>query len=209
MNRAVERCSLVILAWAFGLTLAASAQTDSQRADASDDKLKLTLGNRVLLQNDRDGFMSIYQVRYSPTGQHFVVIGCGFECTDNVGFLFSADGRGKRKFTARWDSVLQDKVEWSADGRKIFYYRINSTGADPPKSAPPQDWVEVDVRSGRKGTAISRRLRPGVDYSVFDAADGLVVRAAPGLSAKELGRLEGDAKGVRVTGPTRQSGRGI
>jgi len=205
----VERCVLIVLALAFGLTSAASAQTDSQRADVSDDKLKLTLGNRVLLQNDRDGFMSVHQVRYSPTDRHFVVIGCGYECTDNVGFLFNADGGGKRKFTARWDFVLQDKVEWSADGRKIFYYRINSTGAGPQKGAPPQGWVEVDVRSGRKGLAVSRRLRPGVSYSVFNAADGLVVRAAPGTAAKELGRLEQDAKGVQATGPTRQSGRSI
>ncbi len=199
----------MMLVWAFGITFAASAQTDSQRADASDDKLRLTFGNRVLLQNDRDGFMSVHQVRYSPTGRHFVAIGCGYECTDNVGFLFNADGSGKRKFTARWDFVLQDKVEWSADGRKIFYYRINSTGAGPQKGAPPQGWVEVDVRSGRKGLAVSRRLRAGVNYSVFNAGDGLVVRAAAGMAAKELGRLEQGAKGVQVTGPAKQIGRSI
>lgn len=211
MNRTVRGRGLVMLAWAFGLTFAALAfaQNDSQRAGFSEDRLKLTLGNRVLLQNDRDGFMSVHQVRYSPTGRHFIVICCGFECTDNIGFLFNADGSVKRKFTARWDFILQDKAEWSVDGGKLFYYRINSTGAGPQKGAPPQGWIEVDVRSGRKASAVSRRLREGVNYSVFNAGDGLVVRASPGTAAKELGRLEQDAKGVRVTGPARQRGRGI
>ena len=188
---------------------ATNAQTASPRAVASDDNLKVTLGNKVLLESERDGFMSVHRIVYSPRGKHFVVIGCGFECTDNIGFLFRANGTGKRKFTARWDVILQEKLEWSTDGTKIYYFRINSTGADPPKTAPPESWVVVDVATGRKGPATTRRLDQRASYSVFNTGDGLVVRAAPGVNAKEVGRLASDAKGVRVTGPGKLSGRAL
>lgn len=153
--------------------------------------------------------MSVHRIVYSPGGKHFVVIGCGFECTDNIGFLFRADGNRKRKFTARWDLILQDKLEWSTDGSKIYYYRINSTGADPPKSAPPEAWVVVDVTTGRKQPANTRRLDRRARYSVFNTGDGLAVRARPGVRANEVGRLPSDAKGITITGPGRLSGRAL
>ncbi|MGH9802680.1 MAG: hypothetical protein ACRD82_20125, partial [Blastocatellia bacterium] len=109
------------LAFAICPATVASAQT-AQKISTSDDSTKLRLGNRTLLENTKDGFMSVSKVRYSPDGKRFVVVACGFECNDNIGFLFNADGNGKRKFTARWDNILQDKVEWSADGKKLFYY---------------------------------------------------------------------------------------
>ncbi|HEU4509446.1 MAG TPA: META domain-containing protein [Pyrinomonadaceae bacterium] len=186
-----------------------NAQGPTSRAVASDDQLKVFLGKKMLLQNDRDGYMSVHRIVYSPNGKNFVVIGCGFECTDNIGFLFRADGTRKRKFTARWDVILDDKLEWSTDGTKIYYFRINSTGADPPKTAPPEGWVVVDVATGRKGPATTRRLDQRASYSVFNTGDGLAVRAAPGVNAKEVGRLPSDAKGVRITGPGRLSGRAL
>ena len=184
----------------------ANAQT---RAAATDDLLKVFLSKKLLLHNDRDGFMSVHRIVYAPNGKNFVVIGCGFECTDNIGFLFRADGTRKRKFTARWDVILDDKLEWSDDGTKIYYFRINSTGADPPKTAPAEGWVVVDVATGKKGPATTRRLDQRANYSVFNTGDGLAVRAAPGVNAKEVGRLPSDAKGVRVTGPGRLSGRAL
>jgi len=189
-------CSLCFDAQSHALV---NAQSPPPRAVASDDQMTVVLGNKVLLRSDRDGLMAVHRIVYSPDGKNFVVIGCGFECTDNIGFLFRADGTRKREFTARWDVILQDKLEWSADGSKIYYYRINSTGADPPKTAPPESWIVVDVASGRKGPATTRRLDQRASYSVFNTGDGLAVRAQPGVKAKEVGRLPSDAKGVRVT----------
>jgi hypothetical protein len=200
-----------ILRWFFvcALMATANAQSPPPRAVVSDDDLKVMLGSKVLLQNEQDGFMSVHRIVYSPDNKNFVVIGCGFECTDNIGFLFRANGTRKRRFTARWDVILQDKLEWSTDSRKVYYFRINSTGADPPKTAPPEGWVVVDVATGKKGPATTRRLQEGASYSVFNTSDGLAVRALPGVRAKELGRLSSDAKGVIVTGPGKLSGRAI
>ena len=105
--------------------------------------------------------------------------------------------------------IFDDKLEWSVDGSKIYYFRINSTGADPPKTAPPEGWVVVDVATGRKGPATTRRLDPRASYSVFNTSDGLAVRALPGVNAKEVGRLPSDAKGLSVTGPAKLSGRAL
>ncbi len=179
------------------------------RAIISADQQTLTLAGRALLQPERDGFMSLREVRYAPTRKYFVVLGCGYECTDNVLFLFRTDGSNKRKLTAPWDFVLEDKLEWSADGQRLFYYRINSTGAEPPKGAPAEGWVEVDVRTGNKRPASARVLPTTASYAVFNAADGLAVRAAPGVAAKELGRLPRDAKDVKVLGASRKLGRSL
>jgi hypothetical protein len=176
---------------------------------ASEDGEKLLLGNRILLDNNKDGFMAVHQVRRSPDGKRFAVIACGYECTDNAGFLFNADGSGKRKLTARWDFILQNALEWSADGRKLFYYRINSTAADPPKTAPAEGWVEIDVATGRKAAAISRTLKPNASYAVFNVRydDSLNVREAPHLKAAAIGRLPHDAKDIKFTGGKQRVGR--
>lgn len=185
----------------------ANAQNSPVRAEASEDQLKVMLGNKVLLDSERDGFMRVHRIIYSPDNKHFVVIGCGYECTDNIGFLFRADGTRKRKFTARWDVIFDDKLEWSTDSSKIYYFRINSTGADPPRNAPPETWVVVDVANGKKGPATSRRLDQNATYAVFNTSDGLAVRIKPGASAKEVGRLASDAKGIQITGPGKLIGR--
>ncbi|MDX2043765.1 MAG: SH3 domain-containing protein [Acidobacteriota bacterium] len=165
----------------------------------------------MLLTNEKDGFMAVHKVCYSPDGKRFLVITCGFECNDNIGFVFNADGSGKRRFTARWDFILQDKIEWSADGKKIFYYRTNSSGADSPRTAPAQGWIEVDVANWRKIAAVSRTLKPETNYAVFrlQTNDSLNVRQAPGAKAKSVGKLAHDASNIRVTGERRKLGKEI
>lgn len=193
------------------LCIALCGLANAQKAKASEDGAKLELGDRVLLTSEKDGFMSVHQVRYSPDGKHFVVIGCGYECNDNVGFLFNADGTGKRKFTAPWDFILQDKIEWSADGKKLYYYRINSTGADPPANAPSESWIEVNLKTGRKAFASSRRLKPGASYAVFNvlAKDSLNARSAPGIAAKISARLPYNARDVKFSGQMQRIGKVI
>lgn len=193
------------------LGLVFSVATNAQTAKASEDGTKLELGNLVLLTNEKDGFMSVSRVRYSPDGKRFVAIGCGFECNDNIGFLFNADGSGKRKFTVRWDFILQDKVEWAADGKKLFYYRINSSGADTPRNVPAQGWIEVDAVSGRKAPAVSRSLKSEATYAVFriPSNDSLNVRQSPGAKANSTGRLPHNAKGIRFTGENQKVGKDV
>ena len=195
------------LHWKFGCILAlafavqATAQTPAGfTLDGGNSQLQCQ--GRVLLDAQRDGFMSIKEIIPAPGGQHFAVVACGFECNDNVGFLFNADGSGKRKFTARWDWILQSGVEWSADGRTLFYYRVNSRGAEAPRSAPATGWVAVDTRTGSKTKAIARRLNTNTSYAVFNvrANDVLQVRARPHISANIVASLAHNAKGVRVTG---------
>jgi hypothetical protein len=198
----------ILLTCAVALT---SATVQPQQVMISKDGARLTLGNRVLLQNDRDGFMSVKEVKPGPRGKRFLVIACGYECNDNIGFLFNADGTGQRRINARWDFILQDKAEWSADGRKLFYYRINSSGADPQPNAPPEGWVEIDVATGHKGRAITRTLKTDANYAVFGliASDGLQVRATPGIYGHPLGMIPADGTGVKFTGQQRRVGRSV
>ncbi len=163
---------------------------------------------RVLLDARQDGFMSVKEVIRAPDQQHFAVVACGYECNDNVGFLFNAGGTGKRKFTARWDVILQSAVEWSTDGRQLYYYRINSSGAAAPRGAPPEGWIEVDVQTGHKMPARSRRLKTTASYAVFNVRhdDVLNVRARADAKAQITGTLPHDARGVRVTGAAIRAG---
>lgn len=172
---------------------------------------QLRLGARILLDAQQDGFMSIKEVLPAPTQKHFAVVACGYECNDNIGFLFHADGSDKRKFTARWDVILQTALEWSADGRQLYYYRINSSGAEAPRRAPREGWVSVDVRTGDKTSAHARRLKANARYAVFNvrSGDGLNVRTRAGAKAQVIGTLPHDAKGVRITGAAVLSGGGI
>lgn len=181
----------------------------SSPATISEDNTKLLLADRILLDNSKDGFMSVSKTVYAPDGKRFAVVACGYECNDNVGFVFNADGSGKRKFTARWDFILQDKVEWSADGKKLYYFRINSTGADSLKNAPATGWVEVDATTGRKAAAVTRTLKPAASYAVFNvlSGDALNIREAPNLKAGIVGKLAYDAKGIQLTGERRKTGR--
>ena len=203
MNR-IFRLLVLLCPLIAGLTSSIFAQTTAPKAIISKDQSKVLVGRRVILAAERDGYMSVHKIVYSPAGKHFVVIACGYECTDNSGFLFRADGTHKREFTARWDQLFSDKLEWSPDSKRIYYYRINSTGADPPKNAPAEGWITVDVVTGRKSSGSARPMQRDTPYAVFDTADGLVVRATPGTSGKELGRLASDAKDVYVTGPPKR-----
>lgn len=197
--------TLISLSILLAALLAAVVARAQQMSEA---KERLLLNGRVLLDARGDGFMSVHQIRRAPNGDRFAVIACGYECTDNLGFLFRADGSGKRKFTGPWDSILQDKLEWSADGRKLYYFRINSTGADSPVSAPREGWVEVDVASLRKRPATTRALKPGVVYGVFNVTTGdqLNVRSAPGTKGRIVGALDRAATGVTITGSAHSVG---
>ena len=46
-------------------------------------------------------------------------------------------------------------------------------------------------------------------YAVFNAPDGLAVRAAPGVAAPELGRWPDGAAGITATGQRRKVGRAV
>jgi hypothetical protein len=177
----------------------------------SADRMKLFHGEKMLLDGAVDGLMAIHSVRYSPNRESFLVIGCGYECNDNVGFLFKAGGTDKRKFTERWDYILQDKAEWSANGEKLFYYRINSSGAEPPAKAPAPGWIEIDIKTGRKSPAVNRRLKTSSTYSVFRVLsdDVLNMRAAPGVKSAVVGTLPHDAKGIKITGTDKKVGRDV
>ena len=214
-QRAVSTGKLIaacLFVFALALTVRSQSTFGQQpKAAISNDRLKLTLGNRILLDNSQDGFLSIRQVLYSPDGKHFVVIACGFECNDNNGFLFNADGSDKRKFTARWDFILQNKVEWSADSNLLFYYRVNSSGATAPPTAPPTGWVQVVVVTGSKAPATKRRLKPEATYAVFGikAGDSLNVRQSPGANAAVIGKLAHNVTGIRFIGESRKVGKDI
>lgn len=195
---------LAVVLCVSALDLAASQIAPAQTAKASinESRNQLTFDGRLLLDAEKDGFMSLKEIRYSPTGEHFLVIVCGFECNDNDGFVFNSDGSGKRKITSRWDYILQSAAEWAADGHKLYYFRINSTGANPPPSAPAEGWVEVDLRTGRKSLATTRALKPNASYDVFNVRgdDVLNVRSKPNRRAEIAGAIPHDGKKIKVTG---------
>ena len=193
------------------LCLALCVTANAQKAQATEDGAKLKLGNRTLLENTKDGFLSVRFVRDSPDGKRFVVVACGFECNDNIGFLFNADGSGKRKFTARWDFILQDKVEWSVDGKTLFYFSVHSTGAAPPPKALSSRWLELDIATGQKRPAVSRRLKPESTYAVFRIKpfQYLDLHEAANPKSKILASLRYNAKSVKVSGECRSYGKDI
>jgi hypothetical protein len=208
---------LLTICRVFGLCLLLNILTCGQTLPSgsaftlNDAGTQLRLGQRVLLDAQQDGFMSIKEVLPAPDQTHFAVVACGYECNDNIGFLFRADGGGKRKFTARWDAILQTVIEWSADGRQLNYYRINSSGAVAPRRAPRPGWVSVDVRTGIKTAALARRLKNNARYAVFNVRndDVLNVRARADVKAPILGTLTHAAKGVRITGAAVLSGGSV
>src|SRR5262245_10481731 len=66
---------------------------------------QLTLDGKVLLDAEQEGFMSLLEVRRAPSGGRFLVVACGYECNDNIGFVFKSDGAGKRNTTSWWDYI--------------------------------------------------------------------------------------------------------
>lgn len=163
--------------------------------------------NRLILDAQKDGFMSIKEVLPAPNQKHFVVVACGYECNDNIGFLFRADGSGQLKITAREDYILQTTVEWSSDERQLYYYRINSSGAEASRNAPAEGWMAVNLRTGVKATARTRQLKKTASYEVFNVRnnDVLNVRAQAAAKAQVIGTLPHNAKGLRVSGKSRQA----
>lgn len=193
------------------LLLISSSFPQTNKPIFNEDQTRLLFNRKVLLAIEKDGYMRLSEIRFSPDGKRFLVLACGFECSDNVGFLFNADGTGKRNFTGRWDWILQNKVEWSADGQFVYYYRIQSTGADPPPKAPREGWMQVAVRTGTKSTATARRLKPNATYAVFRISqnDPLNIRAAPGLKTKIVGTIPFDGKGIQGLSETKQMGKEV
>ena len=193
------------------LLLVSAAVAQSVQPAFNENQTRLLLGKKVLLDHQTDGYMQLAKIRYAPNGKRFFVLACGFECSDNVGFIFNADGTGKRKFTARWDWILQDAVEWSADNRFVYYYRINSSAAEPPSNAPKEGWMQVEVKTGAKSVAVSRRLKTGATYSVFRVRlnDSLNLRGLPALPANVVGQIPSDGKGLQYLGETKSVGKAV
>ncbi len=180
----------------------------SEKPTINADEMQLLLQGKVLLDAMKDGFMRVLEVRPAPNGRYFLVIACGFECFDNIGFLFKADGTGKRVITPRASYILQNKAEWSADSQYLYYFRINSTAADLPHHPPPEEWKQVHVVTGVSTVAATRRLKPQANYAVFRLwNDMLNVRAAPNAKAAILGKIPSAGKGIRAVGETKQVGK--
>jgi Bacterial SH3 domain len=188
------------------LTLTGHAQTN--KPVFNEDQSQMLLNQKVVLDNNKDGFMGLKKVIYAPSGKRFLVLACGFECSDNIGFLFNADGTGKRRFTQAWDLIFEEGVEWSADSQYVYYYRINSTAAEPPRNAPKEGWVQVNFKTGAKTPAKARRLKPDATYALFRVRmdDTLNIRRAPGSKTKIVGTIPFDGKGIEFLSETKQIG---
>jgi len=202
----MQPCGYLLLAFFMAIALHARAEPappDGAAAfSVSEDRTKLLLGGRVILDAQAEGFRSIHEIKHSPTGEHLLVIACGVECTANAGFLLKADGGGKRRITAPWEVIFQSKAEWSEDGRVLFYYRINSTGTPSPRKAPRKGWVQVDVQTGRKAPGVGRSLKLSATYGIVSLSGRrtLNVHADPQAKARITGTLPSYAKGIKVTG---------
>lgn len=172
-----------------------------------EDGTQVLLDGKVLLDATKDGFMRVLEIHSAPNGQNFLVLVCGFECFDNKGFLFRANGTGKRMFPGRGSYILQNKVEWSADSKYVFYFRINSTAADLPLDPPREEWKQINVRTGANTVATKRRLKPQATYAVIHLwSDVLNMRAAPHARAAIIGTIPSDGNGIRYTGETKRTG---
>lgn len=191
--------------------LAINCLAQSNKPVINEDQTRVLINGKVILDDLKDGFLGLSKIRFSPDGKRFLVLACGYECTDNVGFIFNADGTGKRKFTTTWDWILQEGVEWSADNRLIYYYRINSTGANPPSNAPKEGWIQFEIKTGAKSVASSRKLKPNTTYGVFRVRfdDALNIRGLPDLKAKVVGKIPSDGKGLQYTGEWKRLGKEV
>ena len=206
----------LLLLTLFG-TLAQQANAEPGQPDTqhgvtvSSDRTKLLLEKTVLLDPRTDGFRSIHDIKYSPSGEHLLVIACGDGCAQTIGFLFKADGSAKRKITAPWEAIFQSKAEWSEDGQSVFYYRIRAAGAEPPKNAPRRGWIRIDVKTGRKLPGAGRSLKLTATYGVLSLSGGnvLKVHIQPELKAKIVGAIPSYAKGIKVTGAGVKVGREV
>ena len=73
MNR-IFRLLVLLCPLIAGLTSSIFAQTTAPKAIISKDQSKVLVGRRVILAAERDGYMSVHKIVYSPAGKHFVVI---------------------------------------------------------------------------------------------------------------------------------------
>ena len=213
--RRIQIFGFLLLALFVAIAQNVSAEPAPPDGDATlsvnESRTKLLLGKTVLLDAQADGFRSIHDIKYSPTREHFLVIACSDGCTRTTGFLFKADGSGKRKITAPWEAIFQSKVEWSETGQSVFYYRIRSTGAEPPKNAPRRGWIQFDVKTGKKSPGVGRSLKLTATYGVLSLSGGSVlkVHAQPEPKAKIVGTIPSYAKGIKVTGAAVKVGKEV
>jgi hypothetical protein len=181
-----------------------------EKPTLSADQQQLSLKGKVLLDALQDGFMQVSEVRPAPNGRYFLVIACGFECFDNIGFLFKANGTGKRRITPRGSYLLRHYAEWSADSQYVYFFRSNSTAADLPPHPPLEEWKQVHVVTGAYTAATTRRLKPQAKYAVFRVyGDVLNVRAAPQAKATIVGTLSQGDSGLLFAGETKQTGKTV
>ncbi|MGH9798803.1 MAG: SH3 domain-containing protein, partial [Blastocatellia bacterium] len=84
-------------------------------------------------------------------------------------------------------------------------------GAETPSKAPAAGWVEMDIASSQKRSAVSRRLKPESSYAVFRVRPGdfLNTRKAPNPKSKIVAKLPHDAKSVKVTAERQTVGKDI
>ncbi len=172
------------------------------RPSINELRTRISIDGQMLLDSIQDKVQGIQGYQFSPNKKHILVLACGYECNDNLGYLFNADGSGKRPLSSRWDFILQSAVEWSNDSRYIFYYRINSSGSRPPKSAPRPGWTEIDIATMKKSPARHRVLSRDTEYAVFNvsAGDALILRSKPGRKSPAIMPIPADATGIRVFG---------
>lgn len=190
---------------------ASHCSAQSNKPVFNEDQSQMLINGKVILDHQKDGFLGLSKIRFAPDGKRFFVLACGFECTDNIGYIFNANGTGKRRFTNAWDWIFQEGVEWSSDSKWIVYFRINSTAAEPPKSALKEGWVQVNVITGTKSFAKNRALKSNGNYGVFRVRfdDTLNLRIAPGTNTEVIGNIPSNAKGLQFAGESKRIAKEI
>ena len=71
--------------------------------------------------------------------------------------------------------------------------------------------MQVQVKTGAKSTATSRKLKANATYAVFRVYenDPLNIRNAPGLTTKIVGKIPFDGKGTQGLGQSKQVGKEV
>jgi hypothetical protein len=136
------------------------------------------------------------EISYSPTRDFFLVI-LACQASQDVAFLFRADGSDKRAITGPWDFFKDLNHQWAPDGGSFVYERINACCVPPsavPPDAPLPGLVRYDVEAGEKHL-ISKYRVAGVH-----SWDALNVRTGPGVEYPIAGEIPFDGKDVAITG---------
>jgi hypothetical protein len=166
------------------------------------DNRYVYLGSTLILDSQQEdpGCFGATEISYSPTKEYFLIIlGC-FE-GDNDLFLVRADGKAERQISGKWDHLLYDKYEWSADGQSLFYFHVRSCCEDNiPSDTIPDGLVRYDIRTAEKTWIAEGCGR--VFYRVINvpANEALNVRSEPGLEEPIIGVIPADGTNIEGTG---------